>query len=159
MTQTEAGATSPPAPRGALHLIAIFEAVKGLAALAAAIGLVGLLHRDLHQIAVSLLWRFHLDPELRYPALLVHYADLLSAVDLRKLGPIVVAYITIRLLEGYGLWNGKVWAEWLGALSGGLYVPFEIAHLAHRATFAGAAVLIGNLAVVAFLAYQLWLRR
>ena len=142
-----------------LRAIAVFEAVKGLAALAASIGFLGLLHHNLHQVALALLWRFHLDPALQYPALLLHYADLLSVMDLRSLAPVAIGYITVRLAEAWGLWLDKVWAEWLGALSGALYIPLEIAHLMHRTTVASAAVLLGNIAMVAFLAFQLWQRR
>ena len=142
-----------------LRAIAVFEAVKGLAALAASIGVLGLLHHNLHQAALALLWRFHLDPALQYPALLLHYADLLSAIDLRSLAPVVIGYVTVRLAEAYGLWMEKVWAEWLGALSGALYIPLEIAHLVHRTTVASAAVLLGNIAMVGFLVFQLWQRR
>lgn len=142
-----------------LRAIAVFEAVKGLAALAASIGFLGLLHHNLHQVALALLWRFHLDPALQYPALLLHYADLLSVIDLRALAPVVIGYVTVRLAEAYGLWMEKAWAEWLGALSGALYIPLEIAHLMHSTTVASAAVLLGNIAMVGFLAFQLWQRR
>jgi uncharacterized membrane protein (DUF2068 family) len=142
-----------------LRAIAVFEAFKGLAALVAAIGFLGLLHRDLHQLALALLWRFHLDPALHLPTLLLHYADLLSAINLRTLAPVAIGYIAVRLAEAWGLWMDKVWAEWLGALSGALYIPLEIAHLMHRTTVASAAVLIGNIAMVGFLAFQLWGRR
>ncbi|WP_309682813.1 DUF2127 domain-containing protein [Polaromonas sp.] len=148
----------PAARRRTLRAIALFEAVKGVAALAAGIGLLGLLHHDLHQAALALLWRFHLDPALHYPALLLRYADWLSAIDLRSLAPVALAYITVRLLEAYGLWKDKIWAEWLGALSGALYIPLEVAHLVHRSTLINTAVLLANIAVVGFLAFQLWKR-
>ncbi|MFI5447059.1 DUF2127 domain-containing protein [Polaromonas sp. UC242_47] len=148
----------PTARRRALRVIALFEAFKGLAALAAGIGLLGLLHRDVHQLATALLWHFHLDPNTRYPALLLHYADLLGAINLRTLAPVALAYISVRLLEGYGLWREKVWAEWLGALSGALYIPLEIAHLLHKPTLINAGVLLANIVVVGFLAFQLWQR-
>lgn len=148
----------PTARRRALHAIAIFEAVKGLAALAAGLGFLSLLHHDMHQLAMALLWRFHLDPEMRYPALLLHYADLLAAINLRTLAPVALAYITVRLLEAYGLWKEKIWAEWLGALSGALYIPLEVAHLMHRSTLINAAVLLANILMVGFLAFQLWRR-
>lgn len=148
----------PTARRRALRAIALFEAFKGLAALAAGIGLLGLLHHDVHQLAVALLWHFHLDPDTRYPALLLHYADLLGGINLRTLAPVALAYITIRLLEAYGLWWEKAWAEWLGALSGALYIPLEVAHLVHRPTFINAGVLLANILMVGFLAFQLWQR-
>ncbi|MDW5444020.1 DUF2127 domain-containing protein [Polaromonas sp. SM01] len=148
----------PTARRRALRAIALFEAFKGLAALAAGIGLLGLLHRDVHQLATALLWHFHLDPNTRYPALLLHYADLLGAINLRTLAPVALAYISVRLLEAYGLWREKVWAEWLGALSGALYIPLEIAHLLHKPTWINAGVLLANIVMVGFLAFQLWQR-
>jgi hypothetical protein len=95
------------ARRRALRAIAFFEAAKGLAALAAGVGLLELLHHDIHRLAVALLWRFHLDPALPYPTLLLHYADLLSAINLRTLAPVALAYIAVRFVEAWGLWKGK----------------------------------------------------
>ena len=152
-------APHPMARRRALHVIAIFEAVKGFAALAAGLGLLGLLHRDIHQLALALLWRFHLDPAMHYPALLLHYADLLATINLRTLAPVAVGYIVVRLAEGWGLWKEKIWAEWLGALSGALYIPLEIAHLMHSTTLINAGVLLANIVMVAFLGFQLLRRR
>ncbi|MCY1167726.1 MULTISPECIES: DUF2127 domain-containing protein [Polaromonas] len=148
----------PTARRRALRAIAFFEAFKGIAALAAGLGLLGLLHYDVRRLVLALLWHFHLDPEMHYPELLLHYADLLNGIDLRTLAPVALAYITVRMLEAYGLWREKVWAEWLGALSGALYIPLEIAHLMHRTTLINAGVLLANIVMVGFLAFQLWLR-
>ncbi|MDB5965638.1 MAG: hypothetical protein JWQ72_2138 [Polaromonas sp.] len=148
----------PDARRRALRAVAVFEAVKGLVALAASIGLLGLLHYDVRRVALALLWRFHLDPEMHYPELLLHYADLLGAIDLRRVAPIALAYIAVRLLESWGLWKEKAWAEWLGALGGALYIPLEVAHLVHRTTWINAAVLAANILMVAFLGFQLWRR-
>ena len=86
----------------ALRAIALFEAAKGLVALAAVIGLLDLLHHDVHKLALALLWRFHLDPAMHFPGLLLHYADLLSALNLRTLAPLALGYITLRLLEAWG---------------------------------------------------------
>ena len=166
MTEDSAEKTSPlhkPHPdarRRALHAIALFEAVKGVAALLASIGILRLLHRDsdIRGLALALLWRFHLDPNTQYPELLLHYADLLSTINLRSMAPVAAAYITIRLAEAYGLWKEKVWAEWLGALSGALYIPLEVAHLMHRPTVVNAGVLLANILMVMFLGFQLWRR-
>ena len=147
------------ARRNALRLIALYEAIKGFAALAAALGLLSLLHKDLHQLAISLLWRFHLDPALPLPALFLESTDTLAALKLTTVVPVAVAYVTIRLSEAWGLWNEKAWAEWLGALSGAIYIPFEVGHLMHRSTLVNAGVLLANIAMVAFLAFQLWKRR
>lgn len=150
----------PDARRRTLHVIALFEAIKGVAALLAGIGVLGLLHRDngIRDLALAFLWRFNLDPSTRYPELLLHYADLLSSINLRSAAPVAVAYIAIRLAEAYGLWKEKSWAEWLAALSGALYIPLEVAHLVHRTTLVNATVLIANVGIVCFMAFQLWRR-
>src|SRR5262245_48020278 len=135
------GAEHPVARRRALRTIAVFEAAKGLAALAAVAGLVDLMHHDVRRLALELIGRFHLTPEARFPSILLHYAELLPDADLRPLFWIAGAYIAVRLAEGYGLWNDRAWGEWLGALSGALYLPFEIRHLAHRPSFMTGAVL------------------
>jgi uncharacterized membrane protein (DUF2068 family) len=151
--------TPSPARRQTLRAIALFEAVKGLVALGAALGLLSLLHRDLHRLALAMLWRFHLEPDHRLPALLLHYADLLAGIDLRTLAPLAVGYVALRWAEAWGLWKDKAWAELLGVVSGALYVPLEVGHLLHRPTPINAGVLLANLLIVAFLALQLWKRR
>ena len=58
--------------RSALQAIAIFEATKGLAALAGLIGVLDLLHHDVRAVVLTLIGRFGLDPEAHYPSLLLH---------------------------------------------------------------------------------------
>jgi uncharacterized membrane protein (DUF2068 family) len=152
-------AANAVARRRALRAIAVFEALKGLAALAAIAGVLDLMHHDVRRLALELIGHFRMNPDGRYPSILLHYAELLPGADLRALLALALAYILVRMLEAYGLWNDRVWGEWLGALAGGLYLPFELAHLAHRPSVINAAVLAGNALVVGFLAYQLWRRR
>jgi uncharacterized membrane protein (DUF2068 family) len=149
----------PVARRRALRAIAVFEAMKGIAAFAAVIGLVDLMHHDVHRLALELIGHFNLNPDAHYPSILLHYADLLPGANLRSLLFLALGYIIVRALEAYGLWYDRAWGEWLGALSGGLYVPFEFGHIAHRPSIINAAVLAGNIFVVSFLVYQLSRRR
>jgi uncharacterized membrane protein (DUF2068 family) len=46
--------------------------------------------------------------------------------------------------------------DWLGALSGAVYVPFEIQHCIHRPSAVAATVIVVNIAVAVFLFWQLW---
>ncbi len=140
----------------ALQGIAIFEAIKGIGALAASIGLLSLLHHDLRHMVEILIGHFGLDPGTRYPTMLLHEADVLQNTNLRSLMLMATAYVAIRLAEAYGLWNGRAWGEMLGALSGALYIPFELRHFAHRPSLMAALVIVGNVAIVGFLIYQLW---
>ncbi|WP_394790304.1 DUF2127 domain-containing protein [Rhodoferax sp.] len=159
MVRAEAAPPVPKSARNALHAIAIFEALKGFAALAALVGVLDLLHHDVRQLAIELVGRFGLNPDGHYPSLLLHYADLLPDANVHQLVLLGSAYVTLRLVEAYGLWNDKTWGELLAALSGGLYIPFELGHLLHHPTLVAALVCIGNLLLVAYLVYRLWSRR
>ena len=147
------------AVRRTLHLIAAFEATKGLAALAAVVGILELVHRDVRHLAIELIGHFHLNPTAHYPSALLHYADLLPGANLHTLVLLASIYIAIRFFESYGLWNDRAWGEWLGTLSGGLYIPFEVSHMAYRPSVITGIVLASNIFLVCFLAVRLWRRR
>jgi uncharacterized membrane protein (DUF2068 family) len=149
----------PVARRRALRTIAVFEAAKGGTALAASLGLLSLVHQDLHLLATELIEHFGLNPGEHYPAIVLHYADLLSNTNLRSLVLLAVGYGVLRFCEAYGLWYQRTWGKWLGVLSGAIYVPFEVRHLVHRPTLMSAAVFIGNLVAVAYLAFVVWRER
>jgi uncharacterized membrane protein (DUF2068 family) len=142
-----------------LRGIAAFEAVKGITAVAAAIGLLGVLHHGFHRVATALIGHIGLDPGGHYPSVVLRAVDALRDANLRSLIIAAFAYALVRLLEAYGLWRQRAWGEWLGALSGALYIPFELRHLIHRPTAATVVVIAGNIAIVAFLAQRLWYRR
>ncbi|MDR3451637.1 MAG: DUF2127 domain-containing protein [Rhodoferax sp.] len=147
------------AKRRALRAIAIFEASKGIAALVAIIGVLNLTSHDAKHLAIELIGRFGLRPQGHYPSLLLHYAGLLPGANLQAVTLLAVCYVTLRFAEAYGLWNDRVWAEWLAALSGGLYIPFELQHLLDRPSVISGLVLAGNVFVVGLMAYLLWRRR
>lgn len=144
--------------RRALHAIAFFEASKGLAASAGLIGVLDLLHQDVRAVVMTLIGRFGLDPEAHYPSLLLHYAELLPNADVHMLVMLGLAYIALRFLEAAGLWLGKAWGEYLGALSGGIYIPFELIHLFHEPSALNVTVVLVNALIVGYLAHALWQR-
>jgi uncharacterized membrane protein (DUF2068 family) len=80
----------------------------------------------------------------------------LADTNLRALVSLAAGYVLLRFAEAYGLWHQRTWGQWLGALSGALYVPFELWHLVSRPSLIGVVVLVSNVGVVAFLAYLLW---
>ena len=139
--------------------IALFEAFKGIVSIAAGIGLLSLVHQDVRHIASQLISHMGMSPSAHYPSILLHYADVVNDTGLQLLLILAVFYAAIRLAEAYGLWNDHEWAEWMGALSGAIYIPFEIEHIVHLVSFTGIAVFLGNLSVVGFLANQVWRRR
>ena len=72
---------------------------------------------------------------------------------LKALAVGAAAYSIIRLVEAYGLWNERIWAEWFALISGALYVPFESYELVRRPTMVHLTVLLINLGIVFYMLY------
>jgi len=134
---------------GAIKVVATLEAIKGLVALAAASGVLLLVHRDVHQLALRLVEYTHLNPAAKYPSIFIAAASHLQDSRLVLLAAGAASYCIVRFVESYGLFRGAAWAEVVAALSGAIYVPFELAALLHKATYLGAAVLATNIVVLA----------
>lgn len=147
-------------PRAAaIRAVALFEAFKGALVLAAASGLLSLVHRDVHAAAAALIAHLHLNPAAHYPTIFLDAAANVHDSRLLMLAAGAATYALVRFVEAYGLFGEKAWAEVLAAVSGGIYVPFEIAGLVARPTWHGALLLAVNLAVVALMVVALWRRR
>jgi uncharacterized membrane protein (DUF2068 family) len=149
----------PKVQRDALRAIAMFEAIKGCAAAAALLGVLDLARHDVRHLAIELIGRFGLHADDRYPSLLLHYAELLPDANLRALTLLGIGYIALRFIEAYGLWRDRSWGELFGALSGALYIPFEVRHLMHRPSLISFAVFALNVSLVIYLLVVLMRRR
>lgn len=145
--------------RRAIRAVAALEATKGIVVLLAATGLLSLLHRDVHAIAEQLVAHAHLNPASGYPRIFVDAASRLQDTRLLLLAFGAAGYAGIRLLEAWGLFRQRSWAEVLAAGSGAVYVPFEVVELLRHPGWTGAALLALNVAVVALMLRALRQRR
>ena len=141
-----------------VHAVALFEGLKGLAALALGLGFKALQQRDLHELAVALVGRLHLHADSHLPAVFIGWSDKLQEVHPAQVLALALAYAALRFAEAWGLWRDRPWAEWLAALSTGLYLPFELMHLAHRPSAVSGGVVLFNVAVVALMVWRLRMR-
>jgi uncharacterized membrane protein (DUF2068 family) len=132
----------------AVRWVAMLEAGKGLLVVVAGTALLRLVHHDAQQTAESLVRHLHLDPASEVPRVFVEAAGRLNTVRLRWLAIGAAAYATVRLLEAYGLWHGRRWARLFGALTGAIYVPFELVELTRHPTPLTLAALVVNVLVV-----------
>ena len=142
-----------------VRVIAALEAAKGLVILLAGFGLLHFVHQDLQTLAEELVRHFHLNPASRYPRIFLDLADRVADVRLWLLALMAFAYASLRLVEAYGLWRHRRWAEWLAAASGAIYVPIEIYELFTGATALKVATLALNIAIVAYMGWTLWSAR
>ena len=135
----------------ALRGIALFEAAKGLLALAAVCGILSLRHTDLHAAADAFLLRHGVDPERHYTRLFIETVAKVTHYHVGQLITLGLAYVLIRLVEGYGLWHGKHWAEWFAVISAGIYLPLEFQHLARHATLLNVVAIFSNIVIMLYL--------
>ncbi|HEX4481732.1 MAG TPA: DUF2127 domain-containing protein [Rudaea sp.] len=90
--------------------------------------------------------------------ILQHWMDQLTDMTPDKFvlaGVAACVYAALFLIEGFGLWTGKRWAEYLTTIATASLVPFEIYELVRRATLAKSVVLVANIAIVIYLIYLL----
>jgi len=149
----------PAASRSTMRTIALFEGFKGLLVLVIASGALALVHRDVEAIALRLVEHAHLDPTAKLPRIFLDAAAQAGQGHLAWLAAAAAGYAIVRLVEAYGLWRSRPWAEWLAALGGAIYLPLELLELARKPTIAAALVLAANLAIVAYLSRAIVARR
>lgn len=133
----------------AIRTTAIFEAAKGVLALAVGVGLASRLRQDVQR----LLGRFaaHFDPLAQVSHVLSELGDLLAKVDTPSVLAIASLYAAARFAEAYGLWHARRWALWLGAMTAALFVPFEAFELVRKPGLLNSTILTANLAIVGIL--------
>jgi len=158
-TTRPAPGASPTLQRRAIRAVALFEACKGAIVLVGATGLLSLVHKDVDHFAARLIAHTHLNPASRFPHIFLDAASHVQQTHLVWLAAGAATYAVVRLIEAYGLFRERAWAEWLAALSGGLYVPLEVLHLVHRPGWLALAILVGNVAVVVVMVLAIVRRR
>jgi uncharacterized membrane protein (DUF2068 family) len=136
--------------------VALFEALKGTLALLAAGGLFYFIPRDLHHVVTELVGRLHLNAGKSYPNVFSRILEDTSNAQLWLIGALVLVYAAVRFAEAYGLWLERRWAEWLAALSGGIYVPVELYELSRSVTWIKLGALVLNAAIMVYMCTVLW---
>ena len=134
-----------------VRLIAVVEALKGALVLVAGFGLLSLVHHDVQALAERLIRHAHLDPARHYPRIFLQAASHTNDSRLRSLAALAFLYATGRLIEAYGLWRLRPWAEWFAILAGSIYLPVEIYEILRRATWIRTTLFLTNVLIVAFL--------
>jgi uncharacterized membrane protein (DUF2068 family) len=145
-----ANGTSNP-PQVGLKAAALFEALKGLLVILAGFGLLAFVHRDAQAFAERLALHLHLNPARHYPRIFIEAAGRLTDARIWLLATGAFAYSALRFAEAYGLWRARPWAQWIGIVSGGVYLPVEVIALVRRPTILKALLLALNALLVAYL--------
>ena len=139
-----------------VRTVALLEAAKGLVVLLAGVGALSFIHHDVQHMAERLVGHLHLNPANGYPRIFLEFAAKLTDARLATLAALAAAYALVRFIEAYGLWRKTKWAEWFAAVSGSIYVPFEIYHLLHGDFWISLGALLVNIAIVGVMVQALF---
>jgi uncharacterized membrane protein (DUF2068 family) len=138
-----------------LLVIGAFKIVKGLALMTVGFGVLHLLHRDLASEIAYWVDLLRIDPHSHY----LHWIlEKVANVDPKKLRQFSVGtffYSGLFLCEGVGLALRKRWAEYLTILSTASLMPVEVFEIYKGISIAKVALLLVNLAIVAYLVREL----
>ena len=139
----------------ALRAIAVFKLFKALCLLAVAVAAFDLVRS--RQLDAFTDWVVHL-PIQHGNRVIVRLLDSLVQFGPRKfaeIGAVACVYSSLFLVEGWGLWRGKRWAEYLTAIATTSLIPFELWEIAHHFTGLKVAALLVNVVIVVYLIYLL----
>jgi uncharacterized membrane protein (DUF2068 family) len=136
-------------------LIGLFKLLKGLLLVAAGIGALRFLHKDLAASVNHWVDVLRIDPENRFIHPILAKIFAVSPKQLKELGVGTFIYAALLLTEGIGLLLRQHWAEYFTVISTGIFIPLEIYELARHFTAVKALVLLINVAIVVYLIGQL----
>jgi uncharacterized membrane protein (DUF2068 family) len=142
-----------------LRAIASFELTKGLVVLLAGFGALSLVHRDVWDVAISLLRLLHIKHRYHYADIFLRLAEGVTDRELVLVAVVAALYSSLRFIEAFGLWKQRAWAEWVALISGGVYLPFEIVELFRHATLIKLAIFLANLGIVFYMLYLRLLKK
>ncbi|MGI8555994.1 MAG: DUF2127 domain-containing protein [Pyrinomonadaceae bacterium] len=136
-----------------IRAIAIFEMVKGLLGLTVGIALISLLHKDLEQVALHVLSYLHVDPTGRFAQIFVERASKINESNIVIAIVLSFVYMIVRMVEAYGLWRLRTWAEWFAIISGSIYLPIELYEVIKKPDTLHFVIFFGNILIVLYLIY------
>jgi uncharacterized membrane protein (DUF2068 family) len=136
-----------------LRLIALFKLLKATLLIAAGMGALKLLHKDVATVLDHWVAMLGLDPGNQHVDRALRKAANLTPRKIRDIGVGSFIYAALFLTEGIGLWMMKHWAEWFTVIITGSLIPVEIWEIYRDPTPIKGVVLILNVAVVGYLLY------
>ena len=145
-----------PGHRGrGLRLIAAFKLLKACSLIAVGVGALRLLHKDVAAVAEHWINMFQVDLHNHFIDLFLAKLSILDDRRLKELSVGTFIYAGVFLVEGVGLAMRKRWAEYFTIITTSSLLPIEIYELARRASIGRIIALVINLAVVAYLIFEL----
>lgn len=135
----------------ALRYIAVYKFLKALGLLLVAVVVFGFVHTPWLEAAAK--WVEEL-PIRSGHGILIRWTEQLLGLSPQRFEIIGIGaciYATLFAVEGWGLWRGKRWAEYLTVFATASLIPFEVWELARHVTPLKIAAIAVNVAIVVYL--------
>lgn len=134
-----------------LILIGLFKLMKAALLIAAGIGAIKLLHKDLAETVTHWVQVLRVDPDNRYVHGFLVRIFRVTPKQLRELSVGTFFYAGLFLTEGLGLLSRKHWAEYFTIVTTGLLIPLELYEMARHFTITKLVVTVVNVLIVWYL--------
>ena len=142
-------------PHHGLAVIALFKLAKGFVLLFVGAGLLRLIDPEVATFLTPVMDLLHLHGHSR----IVHSILLkVTAGSVHQVVLIAYAsllYAALLMVEGFGLWLEASWAAYMTIVSSSIFLPVEFFEVIRHLSALHVAVLLINIAIVAYLVLQL----
>jgi len=128
--------------------------IKAALLIALGIGAIKLLHRDLAETLNDWIDLLRVDPDNRIIHWILNKLLAISPNQLKAASVGTFIYAAVLLTEGIGLLLRKRWAEYLTIVATSGLIPVELYEIARHVTVSRIGVLAVNLAIVAYLIWE-----
>src|SRR5207244_13398980 len=132
-------------------LIAAFKLIKSILLVAAGIGALRLLHRDVADVVERWIDVFRVDPDNRFIHSVLVKILTVNDRSLKEISAGTFAYAALFLTEGTGLLLRKRWAQYFTIIVTGSFLPLEVYELARHLSVVKVFVVLINIGIVAYL--------
>jgi uncharacterized membrane protein (DUF2068 family) len=151
--------TSEKSSSTGIVLIGLFKLVKAILLIAAGIGALNLLHKNVADSVTQWINVLRVDPDNRFIHRILTRVFALTPAQLKALSVGTFFYAALLSTEGIGLLMQKHWAEYFTVITTAALIPLEVYELIERFTIAKVVILSANVAIVGYLIARLRVRR
>lgn len=135
----------------ALRIIAAYKLVKALGLLIVAVAAFDLVQSARIEALANWIMQLPIHHGHRLLMRLIDRLLGISPSEFFALGAAACVYATLFTVEGWGLWRGKRWAEYLTVIVTASLIPLEVWEIVHHPTWLKVAALALNIAIVLYL--------
>jgi uncharacterized membrane protein (DUF2068 family) len=142
-------------PHNGLVVIALFKLAKGLVLLFVGAGLLRLVDPEVTTFLTPVVDLLHLHGHSRILQSLLLKITAGSVHQVVLIAYASLLYALLLMVEGFGLWLEASWAAYMTIISSSIFLPVEFFEVVRHLSVAHVAVLLINIAIVAYLVMQL----